>query len=97
MDQRKQFYQNALDDIRSIPRVASAGWITFLPPETRAGVFMGLTLEGAAPPASGGPARIANHMISSTGYFPTMGTPPGARSRFYSGRQYERPTRDHRE
>jgi putative ABC transport system permease protein len=71
LEKRKMFYQAALDEIRHIPGVISAGWITFLPPETRSGVFMGLTLEAsAAPPAE---PRVANHLISSPDYFATMG------------------------
>jgi predicted permease len=68
---RKRFYQDALDQIRSIPGVSSAAWITFLPPETRSGVFMGLTLEAA--PARPAEPRMANHLISSPDYFSTMG------------------------
>ncbi len=72
-EQRRRFYQDALEQVRGIPGVKSAGWITFLPPETRAGVFMGLTIDGAAPLAANAPPRSANHMITSAGYFGTMG------------------------
>ncbi|HXD23868.1 MAG TPA: FtsX-like permease family protein, partial [Gemmatimonadaceae bacterium] len=70
-EQRDAFYANALDQVRTIPGVVSAGFITFLPPETRAGVFMGFTIEGAPP----NPNRpdMANHLISSPGYIATMG------------------------
>ncbi len=72
MDQRKRFYQLALEEVRSIPGVTSAGWITFLPPETRAGMFMGLSFDdGHESPTP----HVANHMISSPEYFSTMRMP----------------------
>ena len=74
LDERRRFYQSALDEVRTIPGVVSAGWITFLPPENRAGVFMGLAMEGPAlPPAS--PPRVVNNLITSVDYFSTMSTP----------------------
>jgi putative ABC transport system permease protein len=69
---RVRFYQNALDEIRSIPGVERAGLISFLPPETRAGVFMGLAIDGAPPPERGDPPRVVNTLISSTDYFATL-------------------------
>jgi putative ABC transport system permease protein len=74
LDERRRFYQSALDEIREIPGVVSAGWITFLPPENRAGVFMGLAIEGAALPP-GVPPRVVNNLITSVDYFSTMSTP----------------------
>jgi putative ABC transport system permease protein len=73
MAARRRFYADALDEVRSIPGVVNAGLISFLPPETRAGVFMGLTIEGALPPERGAAPRTINTLISSVGYFPTMG------------------------
>lgn len=72
---RVQFYRNALNEVRTIPGVESAGWITFLPPETRAGVFMGLAIDGLPPPDPGAPSRNANTLISSPDYFRTMRMP----------------------
>ncbi len=72
MPQRVAFYRDALEQVRSIPGVTSAGFITFLPPETRAGVFMGFSIEGEAH-AANTPPNIANHLITSPGYFTTMG------------------------
>jgi putative ABC transport system permease protein len=69
---RVRFYARALEEIQAIPGVERAGLISFLPPETRAGVFMGLEIEGAAPTLPGAPARIANTLITSPGYFETM-------------------------
>jgi hypothetical protein len=54
---RVRFYQNALDEIRTIPGVERAGLISFLPPETRAGVFMGLAIDGVPPAERGAPPR----------------------------------------
>jgi predicted permease len=71
MQQRVAFYKAALEQVRTIPGVTSAGFITFLPPETRAGVFMGFTIEGAPPDPNR--TDMANHLISSPGYIATMG------------------------
>jgi hypothetical protein len=71
--ERVRFYQNALDEIRTIPGVERAGLISFLPPETRAGVFMGLAIDGVPPPEGGAPPRVVNTLISSTDYFLTLG------------------------
>jgi putative ABC transport system permease protein len=62
-----------LEDIRAIPGVVSAGWITNLPPETRAGGF------GACAPAAKSktdktqPKTFCNTQISSEDYFQTVG------------------------
>ena len=47
----------------------------FLPPETRAGVFMGLAIDGVPPPDAGSPPRRVNTLITSVDYFRTMRTP----------------------
>ena len=69
---RVQFYARALDEVRTIPGVERAGLISFLPPETRAGVFMGLSIEGVPPPERGAAARVVNTLVSSVDYFSTM-------------------------
>ncbi len=73
LDERRRFYADALREVQEIPGVASAGLITFLPPETRAGVFMGVRIGDAPPPQNGAPAPRANHLITSEGYFATVG------------------------
>jgi putative ABC transport system permease protein len=72
---RKRFYARALEEVRTIPGVATAGLISFLPPETRAGVFMGLAIDGVPSPPRSEPARVVNTLVTSPGYFETMGTP----------------------
>jgi putative ABC transport system permease protein len=72
---RSRFYAAALDEIRTIPGVERAGLISFLPPETRAGVFMGLAIDGLPEPERGAPARNANTLIASVGYFNTLRMP----------------------
>jgi putative ABC transport system permease protein len=72
MDERKQFYRRALDEIRAIPGVEAAGFNTFLPPEPRSGVFMGVTTEGV-PLGPDAPPHIANTLVTSPGYFETVG------------------------
>ena len=73
-DERVRFYARALEEIRAIPGVERAGLISFLPPETRAGVFMGLSIEGVPPPERGQPARVVNTLISSVDYFNAVRT-----------------------
>ena len=70
---RVRFYSQALDEIRSIPGVDRAGLISFLPPETRAGVFMGLAIDGVEPDPR--VPRQVNTLISSADYFNTIRTP----------------------
>jgi putative ABC transport system permease protein len=70
--ERVQFYARALEEVRTIPGVERAGLISFLPPETRAGVFMGVAIEGVPPPERGAPPRVINTLISSVDYFSTM-------------------------
>jgi putative ABC transport system permease protein len=72
LDDRVRFYQNALDEIRTIPGVEGAGMISFLPPETRAGVFMGLAIDGVPAPERDAPPWIVNTLISSPQYFATL-------------------------
>jgi putative ABC transport system permease protein len=72
---RMQFAADALDRIRDIPGVVSAGWITFLPPELRAGVFMRFAIAGDDPAAVAATPRFCNNMITSTGYFATVDMP----------------------
>jgi putative ABC transport system permease protein len=71
-DARARFYQDALTEVRTIPGVEAAGLISFLPPETRAGVFMGLAVEGDPPPEPAAPPRTINTLIASPDYFKTM-------------------------
>jgi putative ABC transport system permease protein len=72
-EDRTRLYADVLDDIGSIPGVERAGFISFLPPEVRAGIFMGVGIDG--PPRQGEPPRRANTLIASTDYFDTMRMP----------------------
>jgi putative ABC transport system permease protein len=81
-DDRVRFYREALDEIRTIPGVERAGMISFLPPETRAGVFMGLAIDGAPPLSRGEPPRVVNTLVSSVDYFATL------RMRIVAGRDF---------
>jgi putative ABC transport system permease protein len=83
--ERVRFYARALDEIRTIPGVERAGMISFLPPETRAGVFMGLAIEGAPPLERGAPARVVNTLVSSVDYFATMRMPVVRGRDFHTG------------
>lgn len=61
--------QRILEATRSVPGVVSAGWITNLPPETRAGVFIPFSVVGS--PA--GSRRFCNFQVTSENYFETAG------------------------
>lgn len=70
LDDRQRFFQSALDAVRAIPAVKSAGWITLLPPEAKQGMFMPVTIPDS------GDARISvNNQVTSPGYFETVGVP----------------------
>jgi putative ABC transport system permease protein len=66
-----QFYAQALDAVTSIPGVEDAGLISFLPPEIRAGVFMGFAIDGVPVPPGERP-RVVNTLVASGSYFPTV-------------------------
>lgn len=69
---REAFYHNVLDDIRKLPGVRSAGWITILPLEGQ-GSVSGINLPGR--PLSPQEAPIVNYRPVSPDYFQTMGIP----------------------
>jgi putative ABC transport system permease protein len=62
-------YEHILDAVRGIPGVVSAGWITNLPPETRAGVFMPCSIPGD----SASRRAVCNTQVTSEDYFDTAG------------------------
>ena len=64
-----RLYQRILETTRSVPGVVSAGWITNLPPETRAGVFIPFSIVGAN--AASHP--FCNFQVTSEDYFETAG------------------------
>jgi putative ABC transport system permease protein len=68
---RKNFYERALERVRSIPGVTSAGYTTFLP-LTNAGGTSGFTIAGHPPPPRG-QVNDANHRVISDGYLQTLG------------------------
>jgi putative ABC transport system permease protein len=70
---RLRFYQSALDGVRGIAGVEHAGFISFLPPETRAGIYMGARVDGDDP-ATERPRR-ANTLMTSEDYFQTVRMP----------------------
>ena len=84
--QRRDFYQAALDAVRSVRGVESAGLISFIPPEIRAGVFMPVRVDGDVAPRDS--PRSANHLVTSPGYFETVGI------RMAAGRRLEESDRE---
>ena len=73
-DQLRRLLQQVLEQTRTIPGVISAGWITNLPPETRAGMFMGLSVVGSEDQTKKS-RNICNFQISSEQFFQTVGAP----------------------
>ena len=80
---RAQYFAQALDAVRSIPGVEGAGLISFLPPEIRAGVFMGFAIDGVPPVQPGERPRVVNTLVASGSYFPTV------EMRIVRGRNFE--------
>jgi putative ABC transport system permease protein len=68
---RVNFYRRALEEVRAIPGVVSAGYTTFLP-LTNSGGTSPFVVEGAPPPPPG-QSNDANHRVISPDYFRTMG------------------------
>jgi putative ABC transport system permease protein len=68
-------YQRMLDEIRDIPGVASAGMVTFLPPELRSGVFGPFEIADQNASKTPGNPLFTNTLIASEGYFQTLGIP----------------------
>jgi predicted permease len=72
--QVRRLLQQVLEQTRSIPGVLSVGWITNLPPETRAGMFMGFSVVGSDD--QGKKSRnVCNFQVSSEDFFQTVGVP----------------------
>ncbi|MBZ5553248.1 MAG: ABC transporter permease [Acidobacteriia bacterium] len=69
---RQQFYDRALDSIRALPGVHSAGWVSMLPLEGQSSVS-DVSLPGEQ--RIGGETPLANYRVPSPGYFQTMGIP----------------------
>ncbi len=68
----RQLIQRMLEATRTVPGVQSAGFITFLPPETRFGAFVSFFNVG--PGAQRTQARLfGNSQIASEDYFKTVG------------------------
>ena len=72
-DESRLFVERALEAIAAIPGVRSAGFVTFLPPETWAGHFRSFRFDGPAPEGSEGRATTANTLMVSADYFATVG------------------------
>lgn len=67
------FVDRALEAIASIPGVDSAGFITFLPPETWSGHFRAFHFDGPPPQGVAAGNTAANTMMASADYFATVG------------------------
>lgn len=69
---REAFYKNTLDEIRSLPGVRSAAWISILPLDGE-GSVSGMNLPGNPLPPQEAP--IVNYRAVSSDYFQTMSIP----------------------
>jgi putative ABC transport system permease protein len=66
---RQQFVTRALAQIEAIPGVVQAEYATYLPPESR--LFSPISIDAEAPPGS--TSQLANVLMTSEGYFATLG------------------------
>jgi predicted permease len=69
---RMAFYNRVLDDIRALPGVKSAAYISFLPMTVRGGVFT-VRVEGR--PSRPNEQETASLRFVTPGFFDTIGTP----------------------
>jgi len=70
----RQLIQRMLEATRTVPGVQSAGFVTFLPPETRSGAFVSFFNVGQG--AQGAGTRLfGNSQVASEDYFKTVGVP----------------------
>jgi len=71
-EKRVQFYRRVLDDIRALPQVSSAAYISFLPMVMRGGIWP-VTVDGAA--AEPGSEHMASLRFVTPGFFDTVQIP----------------------
>jgi predicted permease len=69
---RERFYQQVLSNVRSIPGVAQASYISFLPMVMRGGIWP-VTVDGRAEDPNN--AHTASLRLVTTGFFETLGIP----------------------
>jgi predicted permease len=69
---REQFYRQVLSDIRSLPGVEQAAYISFLPMVMRGGIWS-VTIDGQ--PENRAEPRVASLRFVTPGFFATVGTP----------------------
>jgi predicted permease len=72
LEQKEEFFDNVLAQVRALPGVKSAGWISKLPLEGQEQVD-GITVPGRS--NKGLPDAIANYRFVSSEYFQSMGIP----------------------
>jgi predicted permease len=73
--QREQFYARVLEEVRRLPGVTAAAYISYLPMVWRGGIWS-VTPGDAAPAGEGtGEERTASLRLVTPGFFDAMGTP----------------------
>jgi predicted permease len=72
---RTAFYSHVLSNVRSLPGVSSAAYISFIPMGPTGGGIWPIAPTGAAAEDSAGPAKTAAIRVVSPDYFKTMGIP----------------------
>ncbi|HJS75055.1 MAG TPA: ABC transporter permease, partial [Vicinamibacteria bacterium] len=70
--ERMRFFDALLEQLRSIPRVRSAGMVQALP--LRDDYFLSIAVQGRPAPPPGDEPSV-NYRVVSSGYFETMGVP----------------------
>ena len=71
-DARLRFYDQAVTNLRAVPGVVSAGWVSILPLKGEGGVT-DVSVPGE--PSRTGETPIANYRVAGPGYFQTIGIP----------------------
>jgi len=69
---REQFYNRVLDNVRALPGVQSAAYISFLPMTMTGGIF---PVTAGGEPSNGADGRNASMRYTTPGFFGSMGIP----------------------
>ena len=69
---REQFYNRVLDNVRALPGVQSAAYISFLPMTMTGGIF---PVTAGGEPSNGADGRNASMRYTTPGFFASMGIP----------------------
>lgn len=85
---REQFYRRVLDNVRALPGVQSAAYISFLPMTMTGGIF---PVTAGGEPSNGADGRNASMRYTTPGFFASMGIPVKAGRDFAETDDLSRP------